>query len=79
MFLNHSWCLYKLMKYNCRLTEFKQDHLKFRMVSMFSKDYNVDAALLQRCNDNICNIIWHLTSIINAFNYYKSLIAKNGN
>ena len=30
--------------------------------------------------DNICNIIWHLSFIINSYNYYKGLILKkNGN
>ena len=46
------------------------------MISMLSKDYNFDAALLKKANDNVCNIIWHLSFIVNSYNYYKGMIIK---
>ena len=55
MFIDNLWCLYKKIKYNTRLIEYKQDNLKFKMINMLSRDYNIDAALLQKSNDDLCN------------------------
>ena len=46
IFLDQTWYLYKKIKYTSRLIEFKQDHLKFKMVSMLSQDINQDAIAL---------------------------------
>ena len=52
IFMDPLWCLYKQMKYTSRLIEFKQDHFKFKMISMLSQDYNHDAQMLNKAKDD---------------------------
>ena len=65
--MDNAWCLYKRLKYSARLIEFKQDLLKYKMVGMLSKDFNIDAALLQKANDEFCNLLYCVMQISKVF------------
>lgn len=67
MFVDNCWCLYKQIRYTARLTEFRQDLLKYKMVSMLSDDFNKDALSLQKTNDDFCNLIYQIMFIKDAF------------
>lgn len=72
IFLDQTWYLYKKIKYTCRLIEFKQDQLKFKMVSIIGQDFNQDANALQKANDELYNQIYHLIHIIKSLRYYEN-------
>ena len=76
MFLDHIWCLYKSIKYQIRLVEFRQDHFKFKMVSMISKDYNYDAKMLSKANDDLSNLICHLYFLADSNPLFNWLLVK---
>ena len=74
--MDQLWCLYKQIKYQSKLIELRQDHFKFKMVSMLSQDYNSDAKMLQRANDDLCNQIYHLHFIVLSFKFEAKRIGK---
>ena len=71
LFIDHTWCLYKSIKYQCKLIEFKQDHYSFKMLSMISNDQQYDAEMLQKANVELTNQLFHLNFITKALNENK--------
>ena len=62
IFLCPKWTLYKILKYQIKLMEFRQDHFKFKMVQSNSQD----GLMLQKANDDFCNVISHLRFLNSA-------------